>query len=143
MSEPAPQQALSTKPERNPDGTLKKGFSLNPAGRQALPEWFRDLGPVSLAMLAAAATGVVVTEALPDEKSRAAANDLALTCPPALRIQAADKIADRCFGKPKESVEVSGELSRVTRVILEVERMPEAKVVEGVTAKRITAHDAE
>lgn len=133
-------QALR-KPERNPDGTLKKGFSGNPGGNKALPSLYTDLTPVGLAVQAALATGVVVEELIPEglsEEQRASAlvaiqgAAMAGALDPDLRGKHADIMISRRHGKPKESLEIDSTTRTIREVVLRVVPAPSEKPVIAV-----------
>jgi hypothetical protein len=95
----------SSPPARDANGRLLPGGKLNPkglGGRPALPDWFRDAGPLALKHLADVATGVEPAE-------------------PELRFKAATIVVDRIYGKAPETVTLEGELaiSRIVRTIVD------------------------
>jgi len=97
---------VDSKPLRDERGRLLPGQSANPTGRNggrpALPDWFRDAGPLALKHLADVATGVEPAE-------------------PELRFKAASIVVDRIYGKAPETVTLEGELaiSRIVRTIVD------------------------
>jgi len=111
----------------------KEGTSGNPGGRAKLPDWFKGHGESALAMLVAAGTGRVVTLDEDTDAELAARQAMADGCPANIRSEAANRIADRLYGKVKETVAVEGEngqpVERVVRFI--VEAAAEKPVVDG------------
>ncbi|MFO0270080.1 MAG: hypothetical protein ACK53W_06055 [Gemmatimonadota bacterium] len=108
---------------RNPDGTLAKGTKGGP-GRPALPPWLNDHAPVALAVIVAQATGRVV----PGFEQVEVCQEMAASSDPDQRFAAAKWLAERVYGKAKESVDVSvTEQSTVERVVRVVVESPEAR----------------
>jgi hypothetical protein len=70
-----------------------------------LPSWFKEVGPDALKVLTAAGTGRIIG---PIEEAPPAAIELAASCSDKVRQAAADKIAERIYGKVKDVVEVDG-----------------------------------
>ena len=76
-------------------------------GKPALPSWFKEKGPASLALLWAAASGEVIDDGL-SPKVKATAQSLAHDIDPKTRMMALDKVVERLHGKVKDVVEVDG-----------------------------------
>ena len=106
-----PDKQVNNKPERNPDGTIKKGYSLNPNGR---PKKENTWSNVANQMLDA--NEVTMTIKTPDGKTKT----LGLSCDKSFReaiifiqigeamkgnIQAQKELADRTEGKPNQMIE--------------------------------------
>lgn len=113
----------ASKPEEN----LTKRSGLVPfakgnpggPGRPKLPDWFRDLGPDALRVLAAQATGIAFPR--DDGTVLPAVSQVASDSTPKERASAAAVIADRIYGKAPETVTLEGELaiSRIVRTIVD------------------------
>lgn len=118
-SERPTKQAVATVP-RDAQGRVLPGHSLNPTGglgRPKLPDWLKGRSEKALLYIADVADGTEFAE-------------------PELRLKAAQIIVDRYYGKPKESVEHSGEVAEVRRVelaIVRVETKPLAPASKTLT----------
>ncbi len=92
---------------RDGKGRLLRGAALGGGGRRSYPAFFTERGEDALAMLIAAATGVIVgpPEGSPpmDEAQMKALTDMALHAPRSLRIESARRMAEAIYGKPRDN----------------------------------------
>jgi hypothetical protein len=84
--------------KRDEKGRLLPGQSANPRGKPALPDWFKSKAPEALRYLLEVATG---------EKG---------DCPK-LRLQAAERVVERFYGKPDASIEVTATTNEALEVL--------------------------
>lgn len=89
MAEPTEQ--VASKPQRDAKGRLLPGSTANAGGRPKDPEWLSESGPKALKFI--------------DERIYDDSVDMAL------RIKAAQIVSERYYGKPREAVDVSGNVA--------------------------------
>ena len=142
MARPKPKASVPQRANKDsPTRWQKGGPSPNPAGRFALPEWFKGLNEVALAMQAAAGLGVVIDEVPGDTpESKKAREMMARDCPPNIRDATSNRIVERLCGPIKQEVKVDDEgmtVSRVLRVIVESEHTkPVVEMTPQIEIKR-------
>jgi len=126
----------SLNPSQSRGGLFQKGGPGGP-GRKALPEAFTSLEPLALAQLAAMATGVVLEELIPpwlsdDEHAAALSSLQASAANDDKRLEAACRMTDRVRGRPKESVEHTGEVTQTAIIEVRFKDPPQQKPVIDV-----------